>query len=135
MKLLKQKMVSCTRKNKAGAKFGKLNKEQRRCLTTPITPLNMKSACREHAVSYLSLLERKSYGLREISRLGKDIKGCSLKFSAEFVYNLMEDMYTLLKDYVRIKDRLVYNDYAEEAKHDFNRKFIDRCVCLEDYNL
>ena len=79
-------------------------------------PLNFKFAKREQAVGYLNLLQDKIGTVRRCTRLGEDFSQLSLKFGTEFVYKMMVDLYVLLDDYLRLKDQMLYQKYAEDSR-------------------
>ena len=95
--------------------FGTLTRKERLCLLSPIKPLDVKYTNREQVIGYLYLLEKKILAIRECTRLGKDFDNLKLNFGTEFVYKSMVDLFITMTDYLKVKDRLLYQEYSTEA--------------------
>lgn len=111
--------------------FGELTKQEKTSLLTPMKPLNFKYANRPHAICYMNLLEAKINAIREVTRLGKDFGDNQFKFTTEFVYHALVDMWQVMDAYLTIKDELLYAKYAEGEE---NKYFCEDCNVLTKFS-
>lgn len=98
--------------------FETLNDEEKLCLVDSIKPINVRFANREQVFGYLYLLERKINTIEAYTSQGKFFENFNVHFSSEFVYKALVDLAVTMQDYLRVKDMLLYREYAKEAEND-----------------
>lgn len=93
-----------------------LRKEEKNCLLSPIKHLNVRYAERKQLVGYLELLNQKIDTIRECSNFGKNYNNIKLNFGTEFTYKVFLEMFSIMEDYICLKDHVAYTNHNKEVE-------------------